>query len=111
MKRHNKIVEEKHQYWQGHIEGWRQSGLGQAEYCRRNLLSIKNFGYWKRKQSKSELESVKFFPLVLQKPKQDPGSSSLHLTLQEKRFSIEIREDFSPALLKRVILTLEEMRC
>ena len=109
MKRHNKIVEEKHRYWQGHISSWRESNLSQAEYCRRKSLSIKTFGYWKRKKSKPESESVKFFPLVLQKPKEQPGTSSLELTLQDKRFSIEIRDDFSPALLKRVIVSLEEL--
>ena len=110
MKRHNKIIEERHRYWQGHISGWRESNLSQAEYCRRKSLSIKSFGYWKRKQSKTEPESVKFFPLVVQKSKErQPRASSLELTLQDKRFSIEIREDFSPALLNRVILSLEEL--
>ena len=111
MKKRIQIIEQKRRYWQGHIESWKRSGLSQVEYCRRQSLSIKNFGYWKRKQGKPEPESVKFFPLVLQKPKQDSGSSSLQLTLQEKRFSIEIREDFSRTLLKKVILALEEIRC
>ena len=109
MNKRNQILEEKRFYWQGHLDSWRHSKLSQAEYCRRKSLSIKNFGYWKRKQSKSEPKSVTFFPLVLQTPKQPLESPCLQLTLQKKRFSIEIREDFSPALLKRVILSLEEL--
>ncbi len=104
-----KSKEEKRRYWQGHIESWRQSGLSQAEYCRRNSLPIKSFGYWKRRNSKSSRGQLNFFPLVLSNPVVMPGHTSLQLTLQEKRFIIAIEEDFSPATLKKLILSLEEL--
>ena len=109
MKKRNEILEEKRGYWQGHVASWRQSGISQAEYCRRQSLSIKNFGYWKRKQSKTQYGELKFFPLVLSNPSQLQESTTLQLTLQEKRFTIEIKEDFSPVVLKRLILSLEEL--
>ena len=100
---------EKRRYWQGHIEFWQQSGLSQAEYCRRNSLPVKSFGYWKRRNSRSSKGQLNFFPLVLSNPVVRPGHASLQLTLQEKRFAIEIEEDFSPSTLKKLILSLEEL--
>ena len=97
-------------YWQQHVASWRESNLSQAAYCRLNDLPIKNFGYWKRKESKAVSAHSRFFPLVAAGPgpmvKRVPG---LQLNIQEKRFSIEIGEDFSPMLLKRLIATLEQL--
>jgi hypothetical protein len=104
-----KSKEEKRRHWQGHIKFWQQSGLSQAEYCRRNSLSIKSFGYWKRKDSRSSRGQLNFFPLVLTNPVVTPCHAFFHLTLQEKRFTIEIKEGFSPATLKKLILSLEEL--
>ena len=100
----------KEQYWQQHVASWRESNLSQVKYCRLNDLPIKNFGYWKRKESKAVSAHPRFFPLVATSP--GPmvlRASALHLNIQEKRFSIEIGEDFSPMLLKRLIATLEQL--
>lgn len=49
-------------YWQDHMEGWRQSGLSQAAYCRRHNLKYVNFRKWKERLStypaKSSLKLV-----------------------------------------------------
>ncbi|MBU1663855.1 MAG: IS66 family insertion sequence element accessory protein TnpB [Gammaproteobacteria bacterium] len=37
-------------YWRGHVQGWRQSGLSQIAYCERHALNIKSFCRWRRKQ-------------------------------------------------------------
>ena len=42
-------------------------------------------------------------------PLRSEESLSLLLTLQGKRFAIKIKEDFSPPLLKKLILSLEEL--
>jgi hypothetical protein len=39
----------KQRYWKKHITAWQDSGLSQAAYCRDHGLSIKVFGYHKRK--------------------------------------------------------------
>ncbi len=44
------ILKKKRKLWQAHIKAWSESSMTQAEYCRQNELSIKSFGYWKRKQ-------------------------------------------------------------
>lgn len=37
------------EFWVGHVEAWRQSGLTQVLYCARHGLGIKAFGRWLRK--------------------------------------------------------------
>ncbi|MFH2124051.1 MAG: IS66 family insertion sequence element accessory protein TnpB [Pseudomonadota bacterium] len=103
----------KQQYWQEHIESWKRSGLSQTEYCRLNSLRLKNFWYWKKRYSGKTSEQLRFFPLALV-PAKTVGAiksqpASLQLTLQEQRFRIEIGENFSPSVLKGLILTLEQL--
>ena len=35
-------------FWAPHLDGWRDSGLSQAAYCRQHGLSLKCFAYWRR---------------------------------------------------------------
>ena len=55
---------EKSQYWQPHISAWKQSGISQADFCRRHGLNIKIFGYWKRKLC-SRPDGVSFVPVAI----------------------------------------------
>ena len=36
-------------FWENHVAQFRATSLSQAEYCRRNKISLKSFQYWKRK--------------------------------------------------------------
>lgn len=55
----------KQSYWKKHITAWQDSGLSQAAYCREHGLSIKVFGYHKRKfASVSEVQEVIAAPLI-----------------------------------------------
>lgn len=100
----------KRRYWQEHIESWERSGLSQAAYCSLNSLRIKNFWYWRRQYSGKTSEPLRFFPLALISTKATNSEpASLQLTLQEQRFRIEIGENFSPSVLKGLILTLEQL--
>jgi hypothetical protein len=103
----------KRQYWQGHIESWKRSGLSQAEYCRLNSLRLKSFWYWKKRSTCETSEQLRFFPLALVPTKAAKAIkselASLQLTLQEQRFRIEIGENFSPSVLKGLIMTLEQL--
>lgn len=38
----------KSEFWKPHIDGWRDSGLNQAAYCRQHGLDLRRFGYWRR---------------------------------------------------------------
>ncbi|WP_445013420.1 IS66 family insertion sequence element accessory protein TnpA [Maridesulfovibrio hydrothermalis] len=37
--------------WKKHINAWENSGVSQAEYCRKNGISVKTFGYHKRRMA------------------------------------------------------------
>ena len=37
------------QFWEDHVNHWNKTSLSQASYCQEHELSIKRFGYWKRK--------------------------------------------------------------
>ena len=52
-------------YWLEHISKWSQSGISQAEYCRREQISFNSFSYRKLKQGNeaSKTEAVKFIDL------------------------------------------------
>ncbi len=103
----------KRQHWHEHIESWKRSGLSQAEYCRLNSLRLKNFWYWKKRYTRETAEQLRFFPLALIPTKTaksiKSAPASLQLTLQEQRFRIEIGENFSPSVLKGLIMTLEQL--
>ena len=47
-------LEQKRSYWKQQIEQWQQSGLSQAEYCRRNNLKHHRLVYWKRRYLKTQ---------------------------------------------------------
>ena len=36
-------------FWKHHILAWKKSGLSQAEYARKHNISVKTFGYHKRR--------------------------------------------------------------
>lgn len=38
------------EFWKGHLDGWRQSGLTQVAYCASHGLGIKSFVRWRRKE-------------------------------------------------------------
>lgn len=103
----------KQEYWQDHIRAWEKGGLTQAAYCQAHSLALQTFGYWRRKcKQKVGATRPKFFPLaVLPLPISATSSASgkIRLTLQERRFLIEVDDDFSSSTLQRLIATLEQL--
>lgn len=39
----------KSRMWQGHVDGWQQSGLSQRNYCQRHGLAVSTFQLWRRR--------------------------------------------------------------
>lgn len=101
------------QYWHEQIKGWENSGLKQQEYCRKNGLALATFGYWRRKLKKNEPQAVRFFPLTVP-DKARPvhlaeTSSPFRLIIGERRFIIEIDDQFLPSALQRLVTALEQL--
>ena len=96
-------------YWQQQIRNWKTSGLSQKQFCRRESLALSTFSYWKRKIEIPETKKIKFYPLSLPPQTTPPADSVLLLLISNKRFAIEIKEEFSPTALKKLISALEQL--
>ena len=105
--------EQKKTYWQEHIKAWRQCGLSQAHYCKLRSLALSTFQYWRRKIIEdSNNEPPCFYPLAVMPSiealdKSSPGI--LRVILGDRRFVLEIGEDFSEKALKKLIAALEQL--
>ena len=100
-------LEQKRSYWKQHIESWQETGLTQAEYCRRHNLKHYQLVYWKKRFLKTET-SVSFVPLKLEDLLEMPtrqDQASLILVINNQ-FKIEIRAGFDAQLLRQLIFAL-----
>ena len=48
----------RHDFWQGQMAAWRQSGLSGAKFCQANDLTYSQFVYWRQKIHKEEAKSA-----------------------------------------------------
>ena len=101
-------LEQKRSYWKQHIDNWQETGLTQAEYCRRHNLRHHQLVYWKKRFSHTET-GVSFVPLkiddlLMDRPAQlDRQSLCLEIN---NRFKVEIRAGFDAQLLRQLIFAL-----
>ena len=103
-------LEQKRAYWRQHIDSFQQTGLTQAEYCRRHNLKHHQLVYWKKRFLKTETD-VSFVPLKLEDLldiSSGPEHASLTLVI-DNQFKIEIRAGFDPQLLRQLIFSLRAM--
>lgn len=100
------------QFWRSHLDEWAPSGLNQAEYCRQNDLNIARFRYWKRRFSKGNLPvefvQVPTGPVKSTRLLKNTDAPSLRITIGSE-FAIEVSDEFSPATLEKVLLTLKKI--
>ena len=96
-------------YWQQQVRNWKTSGLSQKQFCRRQSLALSTFSYWKRRIETPEADKIKFYPLAIPAQISHPTDSGLLLLINQKRFAIEIKEEFSPPALKKLISALEQL--
>lgn len=101
----------KRKFWQIHIRACEDSGLSQREYCRQHSLALSTFGYWRRKIKRSITDQPRFYPLTIPTlaSSATDKDTGIAFYLKEKRFRIEVDVNFSPALLKKLVTTLEQM--
>jgi len=93
----------KRDFWQRHIEGWRQSKLSQKAYCTQQDLSFASFGYWRtRLNHKTETRS-KFIPVTLPKP------STLVNVFLPAGVRLEIPVHALPELLPVIVRSVQEV--
>ena len=96
-------------YWREQVAKWRDSGLSQAEFSRQAEISIKSFGYWKRRfeQTQVEGESVQAVIAVrmpeVSESKVSPQPIIIHAW---HGLRLEISDDFHPEALAKVLHVL-----
>jgi hypothetical protein len=50
-------------YWRGHVEAWRDSGLSQREYCTQHALKSHRLSYWVRRLARAP-RTLTFVPMA-----------------------------------------------
>ena len=102
----------KKSFWHHHIEEWSKSNLSQVEYCRTHTIALSTFGYWKRKLNGTQKYKPVFYPLAISpEPSIQLGVNKSGLTLhfKDRKFSLEIDQEFSEATLTQVVATLDQL--
>jgi len=112
----------KRRFWGAQLRAWQQSGLTQAEFCRRQGVNRHRFHCWKdllERERLSEpvpttapvLPPVRFVPVTVGPPTPmsaaSGGSTRAALTLVTDAYRIEISDDFRTDTLARLLATLE----
>lgn len=100
--------EQTRKYWYGHYKSYLESGLTQRDYCRQNELGYYSFNTWKRTFDKSAPDkSLQELPFKI--TKKSISSKQLEIILPGN-IRLVVPDDFSPETLKKVIITLGELK-
>ena len=134
VKRSGREVSTKQQrerYWRKIMRQWEQSGQTQAEYCRRQSLSLAAFGWWRSELKRRERERsgradqqpkhsrktdrqpkpVSFVPVEVALPSLDnPNGAPLEVVLRGDR-RIRVGAQFDAAALEQLVAVLERVPC
>ena len=110
----------KREFWFRHIEAWRKGRMGQSEYARTHDLSIKSFGYYRRRyfreqqQAAPQPANTSLLPVtVIPEPvtEDTPDESAITtpgITLTSPGgFRIELSTGFNQKALKQILKMLE----
>ena len=112
----------KRRFWGAQLRAWQQSGLTQADYCRRQGLDRRRFHFWKdlleRERSPEPMPAaapvlppVRFVPVpvgpLTPMSAASGGSPRATLTLVTGAYRIEISDEFRTDTLVRLLTTLE----
>lgn len=104
------LLEQKRSYWKQHIESWRSSGTTQTAYCIQHELKSHQFTYWKKRFVQTDT-GVTFVPVKIRACLPSPPGINSHslLLIMDEDIQIEIKSDFDPGLLCRLITTLRTL--
>ena len=99
-------TEHKTQLWSDRIRSWKQSGLSQRAYCEQHQLVLGTFVYWRCRLKKLEAvapaDKPRFLPITIKQQ----SSASLTL-LVNGRHHLEIKPDFDPDLLSKIVQAVQ----
>lgn len=99
---------ERREYWSGHVQQWRDSGLTQKEYCSREGISLERFGSWKRRLDREHPGALVAVPSKTVSSALSTSGTMLRLVVNE-RYRVEIPDAFSPVTLQTVLHVLDRL--
>jgi transposase-like protein len=99
--------EDRRRQFEEHMRRWRDSGLTQAEYCRRYELKWSTFHYW-RKRLQEKATALTLVQVPVRKNLSCHRSHELALIVAD-RYTVEIGQDFNASTLARLVDTLERL--
>lgn len=95
-------------FWQKHVREWRQGGLKQAAYCRKQGFRQSQFGYWVRKTDSPAVQPEQFVE-VNRKAVSPFPAFTIELEIPG---GIRLRLDKAdPETLKSVLQAVREVLC
>ncbi len=108
----------KREFWFRHIETWRKSRLAQSQYARKHNLSIKSFGYYRRRYFKelatSQNVTTNLLPVTVIPEAVTAATSAASevanpgITLTSPGgFRIALASGFDPQTLQQILKMLE----
>ncbi len=103
---------EKTNLWLAHVEAWRQSGMSQTEYCRKNGINNHQFGYWKKKFTRKEksAQCSAFVAIPIQhRTASNSDQSDSGVTVNISGITIQLTTRFSETAFRRVVTVLQEV--
>jgi hypothetical protein len=103
-------LERKRAYWKQQIENWRSSGMPQLAFCQEHDLKPHQFTYWKKRFVQTET-GITFVPVRIRHQIHTSSAAatpSLRLIV-DGDLQIEIRHDFDPQLLCKVIAAIRTL--
>lgn len=109
-----KCREELQKKWESELFKWKQSGLNQPVYCKREGLSVTQFYYWRAKINRLKAISEKLLssPVIVKAGKIDfnqlnRNPENCHMRLCFDNYCLELKDGFSSMSLSRLINTLQ----
>jgi len=107
--------EEKSAYWRDQVANWRRSGLSQTRFCRAHDIKQSTLSYWIRRLGPLSAQPAvrpNFIEITAAnivgalRPETPPAPLALTIA---GRYQLEIRGDFAPQVLEKVVRTLERL--
>ena len=102
------VMNEKATIWQTRIDGWKNSGTSQREYCETNGLSLATFQWWRKRlrQSSVSAPETDFVEVAVRGQPVDAGQGAI--TLDLGRYRIHVAPGLNDADLSRLLDLVEQ---